>query len=81
MSLEIVARFDIIRLSNEREVSDMRYAIYLTWEDGFEDSIIETGAYVRDLSLKELKEREDIVEVSYCKIYKSGEYCKRIKVK
>lgn len=57
----------------------MKYAIYFTWNDGFEDSFNATDAKDRDLNIKEMVERKDFKEISYCRIYKNGEYGKRIK--
>jgi len=58
----------------------MKYAIY--WKndnDRFFDSDIVDGAAERDLIIKELCKNNS--EVMYCKVYKSGEYAQRIKVK
>lgn len=56
----------------------MRYAIYFTWNDGFEDSFNVTNAAERDLNIKEMVERKEFKHISYCKIYANGEYGKII---
>jgi hypothetical protein len=58
----------------------MKYAIYFTWNDNFKDSINVDGIKERDLNIKDMKERNDFKNISYCKIYKSGEYGRHIKV-
>lgn len=58
----------------------MKYAVYFTWKDGFEDSFNTSTAEERDITIKEMKARKDFKEISYCRIYKSGEYGKRVKV-
>lgn len=58
----------------------MKYAIYFTWNDNFEDSINVDDIKERDLNIKDMKERNDFKSISYCKIYKNGEYGKHIKV-
>lgn len=58
----------------------MKYAIYFTWSDGFEDSFNTGTAEERDLNIKDMKVRKEFKEISYCRIYKSGEYGKRVKV-
>ena len=58
----------------------MKYAIYWkTDKERFYNSDIVDGVVERDLTIKELC--KDTSEVIYCKIYKSGEYAQRIKVK
>ena len=57
-----------------------RYAIYFTWNDGFEDSFNVYDAEERDLNIKNMIERRDFKEISWCRIYASGEYGKRIQV-
>ena len=52
----------------------MKYAIYFTWNDGTKDSFNVDNARERDLSIKEMTAREDLKEISYCKIYANGEY-------
>lgn len=65
----------------------IHYAIYFVWKDGTEDSCIEYGAARRNMVINDLLNREnldgekDFIEISYCKIYKNGEYGKRIKVR
>ena len=58
----------------------MRYAVYFIWNDGFEDSFNVDSAKERDLNIKEMIERKDFQEISYCRIYANGEYGKRVKV-
>lgn len=58
----------------------MRYAVYFIWNDGMEDSFIATDREDRDLNIKQMIERKDFKEISYSKIYKNGEYGKRVKV-
>ena len=55
----------------------MRYAIYFTWNDGTEDSFNDDGTKERDLNIKEMLERKEFKAISFCKIYKSGEYSRR----
>lgn len=58
----------------------MKYAIF--WKndnDRFFDSDIVDGVVERDLTIKELC--KDNSEVMYCKIYKSGEYSPKTKIK
>ena len=58
----------------------MKYAIYFTWNDNEEDSFIVNNAKERDSNIKELIDRKEFKEILYCKIYKNGEYGRRIKV-
>ena len=58
----------------------MRYAVYFIWNDGTEDSFIATDREDRDLNIKQMIERKDFKAISYSKIYKNGEYGKRVKV-
>ena len=58
----------------------MKYAVYFTWNDGFEDSFNATDAQERDISIKDMKARKDFKEISWCRIYANGEYGKRVKV-
>ncbi len=58
----------------------MRYAIYFRWKDGDRDSFNVDNANERDLNIKDMVEREDFDEISYCKIYASGEYGENITV-
>jgi len=57
-----------------------RYAIYFTWNDGFEDTFNVYDAWERDSNIKDMIERKEFKEISYCRIYANGEYGKRIKV-
>jgi hypothetical protein len=57
-----------------------RYAIYFTWNDGFEDSFNVDSAKERDMNIKEMVERKDFKEICYSRIFANGEYGKRIKV-
>lgn len=56
----------------------MKYAVYFTWNDGFEDSFNVEDAKERDMNIKDMIKRNEFKEISYCRIYKSGEYGKRI---
>ena len=58
----------------------MRYAVYFTWNDGFEDSFNCTDREDRDLNIRNMIERKEFKHISYCKIYKNGEYGKRVEV-
>ena len=51
-----------------------KYAVYFTWNDGFEDSLNVADAKERDMNIKEMIERKDFKAISYCRIYSSGEY-------
>ena len=51
-----------------------KYAIYFTWNDGFEDSLNVADAKERDMNIKEMIDRKDFKSISYCRIYASGEY-------
>ena len=64
----------------EREEKAMKYAIYFTWGNYEEDSFIVNNAKERDSNIKELIDRKEFKEILYCKIYKNGEYGRRIKV-
>jgi hypothetical protein len=57
-----------------------KYAVYYTWNDGFEDSINCKDAEERDLNIKDMLERKDFKEIKYCRIYANGEYGKETKV-
>ena len=58
----------------------MKYAIYFTWGDNEKDSFIVNNAKERDTNIKEMIARKEFKEILYCKIYKNGEYGRRIKV-
>jgi len=58
----------------------MRYAVYFIWNDGTEESFNAADAKDRDVNIKDMIERGDFKEISYCRIYANGEYGKRIKV-
>lgn len=58
----------------------MRYAVYFTWNDGFEDSFNVDSALERDLNIKDMIKRNEFIKIEYCRIYTNGEYGKRIKV-
>ena len=51
-----------------------RYAVYFTWNDGFEDSFNVYTAKERDMNIREMIKRKDFKEISYCRIYSNGEY-------
>lgn len=54
----------------------MKYAIYFTWNDGFEDTFISENAKDRDFNIKEMIRRGEFSHIEYCKIYANGEYGK-----
>ena len=58
----------------------MKYAIYFTWNDGFEDSFNVNSAKERDLNIKNMINRKEFKTISYCRIYKSGEYGTETKI-
>ena len=58
----------------------MKYAIYFTLGNYKEDSFIVNNAKERDSNIKELIDSKEFKEILYCKIYKNGEYGRRIKV-
>ena len=58
----------------------MKYAIYFTWNDGFEDSFNVSTAKERNMNIKDMINRKEFKSILYCPIYASGEYGKRIKV-
>ena len=51
-----------------------RYAVYFTWNDGFQDSFNCETAKERDENIKEMIARKDFKHIRYCRIYASGEY-------
>ncbi len=55
----------------------MRYAIYFTWNDGYQDSFNVDNVKDLDMSLKELLSYIQIKSISYCSISADGEYSKR----
>ena len=57
-----------------------RYAVYFTWNDGFEDSFNVYDAKERDMNIKEMIERKDFKRIEYCRIYANSEYGRHIKV-
>ena len=59
---------------------EYRYAIYFTWNDGFEDSFNVVDAKERDKNIKDMIKRGEFKEIRYCRIYASGEYGREIKV-
>lgn len=58
----------------------MKYAVYFTWNDGFEDAFNVDSAKERDMNIKEMIERKEFKEIRFCKIYANGEYGKETKV-
>ena len=58
----------------------MKYAIYFTWGDNEKDSFIVSNAKERDSNIKDMIDSKEFKEILYCKIYKNGEYGRRIKV-
>ncbi len=55
----------------------MKYAVYFTWNDGTEDSFNVDNKAERDMNIREMIGRNDFKKISYCRIYRSGEYGKR----
>lgn len=53
----------------------------MTWNDGFEDSFNVDNATERDLNIKEMISSKSFKAISYCPIYKSGEYGRRTIIK
>lgn len=51
-----------------------KYAVYFTWNDGTEDSFNVQDAKDRDMNIKDMIDRKEFKEISYCKIYANGEY-------
>lgn len=51
-----------------------RYAIYFTWNDGFEDTFNVENAKERNENIKEMIARKDFKHICYCRIYANGEY-------
>lgn len=58
----------------------MRYAVYFTWNDGTEDSFNCENAKERDLNIRDMLKSNNFRYIAYERIYKSGEYGKRIVV-
>lgn len=56
----------------------MKYAIYFVWKDNQEDTIICDNSFDKNLNIRNMLERHEFKKISYCKIYKSGEYGKRV---
>lgn len=52
----------------------MKYAVYFIWNDGFEDSFNVDNAKERNMNIKNMLERKEFKAISYCPIYKNGEY-------
>ncbi len=57
-----------------------RYAIYFTWNDGFEDSFNVPNAKERDFNIKQMIARKEFKSIRFSRIYASGEYGKEITV-
>ena len=53
---------------------EYKYAIYFTWNDGFEDRFNVYNDKERDMNIKEMIDRKDFKAIRYCRIYASGEY-------
>lgn len=62
------------------EDTTMKYAVYFKWNDGFEDSFNVENAKDRDFNIKDMIQRKDFKEISYCRIYANGEYGIEVKV-
>ena len=60
--------------STGQKGTNMKYAIYFTWNDGFEDSFNVSDAKERDMNIKEMKSRKEFKSISWCRIYANGEY-------
>ena len=58
----------------------MKYAVYFTWKDGTEDTFTAGSAKERDLNINNMVRRDEFKKISYCRIYASGEYGKKINV-
>lgn len=58
----------------------MKYAIYFTWNDGVKDTFNVDDRKERDLSIRDMLKRNVFKSISYCPIYKSGEYGMKRKV-
>lgn len=52
----------------------MKYAVYFTWNDGFEDSFNVDSAKERDMNIKDMIKRNEFKSILYCPIYANGEY-------
>ena len=57
-----------------------KYAIYITWNDGFKDTFNVYDAKERDMNIKEMIDRKDFKSISFRRIYANGEYGKKITV-
>ena len=55
----------------------MKYAVYFTWKDGFEDAFNCADAKERDLNIKDMLSRGEFKYIAYERIYASGEYGNR----
>lgn len=51
-----------------------KYAVYFTWNDGFEDTFNCKDAKERDMNIKQMIARGEFSEIRYCRIYASGEH-------
>lgn len=59
----------------------MKYVVYFTWKwNGEKDSFNVDSARERNMNIDEMIEREEFESISYCPIYRDGEYGKRINV-
>ena len=58
-----------------------RYALYFEFSNGGTDSYNVVDAVERDLCIEEAKKQKQIVSILWCRIYASGEYGSRIRVK
>lgn len=52
----------------------MKYAIYFTWNDGFNDTFNVESAKERNENIKDMIDRREFKFISYCPIYANGEY-------
>lgn len=58
----------------------MQYAIYFTWKDDFEDTMICDDREDKDYNIENMLHRNEFKSIEYCMIHKNGEYGKRKKV-
>ena len=72
-------KFRLIESGNNK-IAKYRWAVYFTWNDGFEDTFNCWDAMDRDLNIKNMIQSGNFKEISYRKIYSSGEYGREVKV-
>lgn len=64
----------------EKHMRKHKFAIYFTWNDGFEDADNVESRQERDMVIRDMINRNEFKEISYCRIYANGEYGKLTKV-